>query len=292
MLRTIILVFILGILSCKSDQKIEAARPTSNNGSTPYEKAVDDPHITFKGLTIDTRFNSPRGFERQPVLENSFANYLRKLPLKTPGSDVLYFDGKTKPNKVHAAVIDLKIGTRDLHQCADAIMRLWAEHNWLQRNFDKIHFNFTNGLRVDYERWAKGDRLKIIGREFQWQALMSENYTYKTFWKYMELIFSYAGTLSLEKELKKRPASDLEIGDIFIQGGSPGHAVIIVDVAANKQGEKVFLLAQSYMPAQEMHVLINPNDEQLSPWYQLPKEGNLQTPEWTFTMENLKRFQH
>jgi len=33
----------------------------------------------------------------------------------------------------------------------------------------------------------------------------------------------------------------------------------------NSLGEKQFLLGQSYMPAQEMHILKSPNDES-SPW--------------------------
>jgi hypothetical protein len=70
----------------------------------------------------------------------------------------------------------------------------------------------------------------------------------------------------LEKELKPADPNDLQIGDIFIQGGFPGHAVVVVDVALNTDnGQQVFLLAQSYMPAQDIQILQNPNDEELSP---------------------------
>ena len=55
------------------------------------------------------------------------------------------------------------------------------------------------------------------------------------------------------------PYTSLQPGDVFIKGGSPGHAVIVVDVAIYTQtGKKVFLLAQSYMPAQQIHILVNP----------------------------------
>ena len=60
----------------------------------------------------------------------------------------------------------------------------------------------------------------------------------------------------------------MRIGDVFIIGGSPGHAVIVVDMAVNPEThEKVFLLAQSYMPAQQIQLLKNNNDPDLSPWY-------------------------
>jgi hypothetical protein len=105
------------------------------------------------------------------------------------------------------------------------------------------------------------------------------------------MVFAYAGTLSLEKELKPIPLEELSIGDVFIRAGSPGHAVIVVDVAADAQGEKLFLLAQSFMPAQDIHVLTNLNNSSLSPWYRLDEIGDhLDTPEWRFGRDELKRF--
>ena len=107
----------------------------------------------------------------------------------------------------------------------------------------------------------------------------------------MDLVFAYSSTLSLDKELKSVDVDDMQIGDVFIKGGSPGHCVIVVDMAENKStGQKVFMLAQSYMPAQQTQLLINPNDDNLSPWYSLDFGDNLRTPEWIFSKDQLKRF--
>lgn len=103
----------------------------------------------------------------------------------------------------------------------------------------------------------------------------------------------YAGTASLSKELTTFPFLSLQPGDVFIQGGSPGHAVIVADVAIHpKTKKKVFLLAQSYMPAQQIHLLTNPANRDLSPWFELSESvsGKLLTPEWIFAENNLKRF--
>ena len=55
--------------------------------------------------------------------------------------------------------------------------------------------------------------------------------------------------------MKKADIKDIEIGDVFIQGGSPGHAVIIVDTAVNKKtGERIMMLVQSYMPVSYTHL--------------------------------------
>ena len=104
------------------------------------------------------------------------------------------------------------------------------------------------------------------------------------------MAFSYCGTLSLSKEMKSIPMSELSPGDVFIKGGSPGHAVLVLDVATNNQGKKIFLLGQSYMPAQDFHVLKNPNNALLSPWYESNFQGQLVTPEWVFERGELKRF--
>jgi hypothetical protein len=84
---------------------------------------------------------------------------------------------------------------------------------------------------------------------------------------------------------------DIKAGDVFIRGGTPGHAVIVLDVAINREsGKKIFLLAQSYMPAQEIHILNNPNREDLSPWYEEDFGDELITPQYTFTNNELMRF--
>lgn len=248
--------------------------------------------INQEGTTVKSRISTPEDFERVLIPQNSFAEYLRLLPLKPDGSIVLFYNGSTKPNKdVYDAVVDLEIGTKDLHQCADAIIRLRAEYLYAQQLYDKIHFNFTNGFRVDYSEWMAGKRIVVNGNETYWSQQTSPSNNYENFWSYLEVIFTYAGTLSLSKELNPIDISEINIGDIFIQGGSPGHAVIIVDMAINSQTrEKIFLLAQSYMPAQEIQILKNPNNNNFSPWFSSNFGDILQTPEWTFKKTDLKQF--
>lgn len=187
-------------------------------------------------------------------------------------------------------MVDLPIGDKDLHQCADAVMRLRGEYLWRSGQYDKIHFNLTNGFSMNYLRWKNGERVEVTGNKTEWVRTAIPSPTYATFWKYMEFVFTYAGTLSLSKELQLVQPQNMEIGDVFIRGGSPGHAVIVVDMAVDSSGKKVFMLAQSYMPAQEIQILKNPSDPGLSPWYMLDEKGTLDTPEWEFEWSQLKRF--
>jgi len=187
--------------------------------------------------------------------------------------------------------VDIDVGKRDLQQCADAVMRLRAEYFYSIADFDAIHFNFTSGHKAEYKKWVDGYRPRVKGNRVRWAKSSKRNSSYPGFRRYLNVVFSYAGSYSLSQELHKvSDVSLMKIGDVFIQGGFPGHAILVADMAVNGSGKKLFLLVQSYMPAQEIHVLNNPVDSSLTPWYKLDFGEILYTPEWTFTKNDLKRF--
>jgi hypothetical protein len=232
------------------------------------------------------------GFERVFAPPGTFAHWLRTLPVKPGKPPVHLYNGELKRNQnAQELVIDIDTGQRDLQQCADAVMRLRAEYLYSQRQFEAIHFNFTTGDRASYSKWRKGFRPKIDKSRVSWHQTGPVTEGYDGFRAYLDSVFTYAGTASLTRELASKDVSEIAPGDVFIRGGFPGHAVIVVDVAKKIGGEAiVFLLAQSYMPAQEMHVLRNPKDASRTPWYSTEFGAELVTPEWTFEKEQLKQF--
>ncbi len=241
------------------------------------------------------RIPAPTNYQRTKVVKNSFADWLRHLPLKPEGTKVMLHNGAMKYNQsAHFAVIDIDTGTRDLQQCADAVMRLKAEYHYGLQQFEQIHFNYTSGDKVSFDDWRYGKKPQVSGNNVTFSSRTNTNdNSYKNFKRYMRAIFNYAGTYSLEKEMRSISISDMQIGDVFIQGGFPGHAVIVVDMAVDTEtGEKIFMLAQSYMPAQDMHILENPTNRRLSPWYSTNFKGELYTPEWTFEQGDLRRFRN
>lgn len=287
------LVIIIALTGCNEYRKARMqsfiAPPFGNNSTSISPQIVS--LINEDGKDISDRIDVPEGFDRIATEEGSFGDYLRSLPLKPHGSPVLYFNGDIKSAEVHVAVLDIDVGDRDLQQCADAVMRLRAEYLYSKGEFEKIHFNFTNGFRVDYSKWMQGNRVVINGNKTTWVKKTNESTDYQSFRKYLDIVFAYAGTASLAKELNSVTIEDMQIGDVFIKGGSPGHCVIIVDMAINKKtDEKLFLLAQSYMPAQDIHLLKNLNNEDGNPWYSLKDDESLDTPQWDFSIEQLMRF--
>ncbi|WP_430408282.1 DUF4846 domain-containing protein [Kordia sp.] len=258
--------------ACANEQK-QASNQTSKLAFQEDLQAENLINPTEK--TIETRFNTPKNYTRIPLEATHFGTYLRKLPLKPFNSIVKYYNGNEKRNNnVYVSVVDMEIGTRDLQQCADAVMRLRGEYLFAHKRLNDIHFNFlSDGKPRYFKKYANGD------------------HSYKKFRKYMNYIFAYANTASLRKELVKvTDIKMIEVGDVFIQQGNPfGHAVIVVDVAKNEHGDKIFMLAQSYMPAQETQILVNRKNTKISPWYEA-KSGTIYTPEWTFESTDLRRF--
>lgn len=247
-------------------------------------------YLDPQGMTLESRINVPEGYERKSTDEGSLTEFLRIYSLKEHGSPVLLYDGSEKWNQdAHAAVFTLPIEERDLQQCADSIMRVYAEYYWYAQKFEKIRFHFTNGFLAEYGKWREGYRISVEGNQVSWVKTACYDDSYETFVKFMRMVFTYAGTLSMEQESETISVEEARIGDVILKGGSPGHVVMIVDMCENEEGEKAFLLAQGYMPAQEFHVLKNPAHEE-NPWYYAEElTGSIRTPEYGFEEGCLKR---
>lgn len=244
--------------------------------------------------TLAQRFAPPEGFTRVTLAADSFGAWLRDLPLQAARGEVRLFDGTLKPTqRLHAAVLDIDVGRRDLQQCADAVMRLRAEYLWNAGRARSVCFRAASGDAMPYAAYREGKR-PPAGRASPWSAQAAADATWQGFRSYLDRVFNLANTASLARELK--PVSDprtIEPGDVYIEsarGARYGHAVLVLDVAENARGERVFVIAQSYMPAQSIHVLINPAQSALSPWYRVPADGSLETPEWSFPRASLRRF--
>lgn len=238
--------------------------------------------------SLEARFEPPPGALRVVRLREHFASFARSRPLEAGTSTVRWFDGRAKPNqRAHAAVFAMDVGTRDLQQCADFAIRMLAEH---RRSLGGSPcFTATSGEAAPWSSWRSGLRPKVRGRTIRWRQRARPDRSDASFRRYLDFVFSYAGSISLSRDttLVQGPP---EAGDMFIEPGSPGHVVLIVDEATAQDGSRWFLLAQSFMPAQSPHVLLNPSDQH-DVWYRWdPKTKDpLVTPEWTFEDPRARR---
>lgn len=235
----------------------------------------------------------PEGCTRITVPADSFGAWLRELPLKPPDARIRLYNGrpKTLQHALHQ-VIDLPIGDEDLQQCADAAIRLRSDYLFNVKKFDKIAFNFTSGDCCRYAEWIKGYRPLVKNDKVTWEKRNDIDSSYAAYQSYLKTVFMYAGSYSLSRQLDKvNDIKKIKAGDCFIQGGFPGHVIIVVDIAVDTlTGDKLVLLAQGYTPAQDIHVIKNPEDNNLSPWFRAGEGRKLETVEWDFKWSELYKF--
>lgn len=284
-------VVILCVTGCTVNTKQSSGKTVEEKANTNKEEIQG--LINPEGMTLETRVRVPKGYKRTEAEERSLCTFLREYKLKKDGSQVLLYDGRAKGNQsAHQAVFALPIENVDLQQCADSIMRIYAEYFWKTEQYDKIGFHFVNGFYAEYLKWREGYRIEIDGNNVWWRKSAEYDDSYESFQKYLRIVFSYAGTLSMENESQEIELSKLQAGDVFLEGGSPGHVVLVVDICENAKGEKAFLLAQGYMPAQEFHLLKNPEHDN-DPWYYEEEVSYpFGTPEYTFEEGSLRHLMY
>jgi hypothetical protein len=219
--------------------------------------------------------------------EKSWSYFLQHLPIVD--SPVLDYRGKPVPYQdKHIGVIPYDIGKADLQQCADALMRLRAEYLFTQNRYNEIGFHFTGGQYYSWSDYCRGKKPVPSGNDIRFIQADAKSKTHASLRSYLDIVYTYASTISLAKELKK--TGDFEIGTVVIHPGSPGHCFIIIDERTDSQGKKLFKLAEGYTPAQSIYVLRNLEESEKTPWHHLGK-GVIETASYRFDNYELKKFE-
>lgn len=248
--------------------------------------------INKDSLTIKSRVKLPNGYKRILYKKGSFQEYLQNYNLKPFGSKIINFDDSEYYwQRGHIGILDLPVPKNGLQQCADALIRIRSEYLWDANRQDEIGFNFTSGHYCSWIEYAKGYRPKVSGNKVTFSKTATANYSKSNFYKYLNLIYMYSGTLSLSQELEPiTNIKELKIGDMLIIGGSPGHIVMLADEAINNKNEKLFLLIQGNTPAQSVHLVKNLEDSKISPWYNLKMNAVIPVSNYTFYNSKFVRF--
>lgn len=101
----------------------------------------------------------------------------------------------------------------------------------------------------------------------------------------------------------ERIATFLQPGDVFVYAAGDhnlegathskyGHAIMIVDVAVDEDGNKAFLLAEGNTPARDIHILRNWMNPFASPWFYLDADAkNLYFDCFYYKSDELRCFQ-
>jgi Domain of unknown function (4846) len=245
---------------------------------------------------LSSRYQVPLGFARIPLKRDSWAWWLRHLPMRPKKS--IPHDFKGRIIKDHSSyisgLVDLDVGKKDLQQCIDTIIRLRAEYLWISNRKSKIGFRFSGRRKFFWHQWSRGLRPKKVKGRLKFIKSRSSSNSKKHFYSYLNYIYMMTGTINHKGKKPVNPIN-LHPGNYFvtihpqpIMGGA-GHAVMVLDLAINKKNEQIALIAQGDIPAQDFHLVKN-KDGAL--WFKLPKLDSKNIFLWPtpFYWKDLKSF--
>lgn len=240
--------------------------------------------------TLSSRFQVPPGYTRVPVDAGSFGHFLRTLPLAAAGTPVLTHKGDVVRNgddPFLAAVVAIDTGKIDLQQSPDIVIRLHAEWQWSKGARDMTYRGAT-GLDMPLLRWAKGERVVAEGRGVYWLPKgKPTEVDHGEFRRFLDAVFTWANSTSLAQQAETVPEKNVQPGDFFLHLGSPGHALVILDIAKKAGGSRVALFGQALNPAQNLFVL---RLGKATTWFSLRGGENIITPYTdAFSWEGLRR---
>ena len=231
--------------------------------------------------SLGVRYPPPTGYRRVSVGPESFAAWLRTLPIRTDRMQVRSY--RDEPlSRPSAGIVAMDVGERDLMQCADSVIRLHAEYLWAHGRQNEAAYRFTSGDKTRWTDWVSGERFRIEGSQVKRTQGPPRAPSHAVYRRWLDLVFTYAGTRSLARDAAQPPVNaEVEAGEFYVEAGSPGHAVIVLDVVTNGNGVRLGLLGQGFMPAEDIHVLTSSLAVD-GVWFRLPKREDeaLPTPSW------------
>lgn len=239
---------------------------------------------------LTTRYPVPAGYARVEVGERSFAAWLRGLPVRIDRRAVFTYRG-SRTGGDSAGVIALDVGEKDLQQCADTLLRLHGEWLWSIGRSGEIAYHFTSGDLSRFEDWVAGRRWKIDGAKVVQVEVSPVARDRAALRAWFEQLFMYAGTRSLVLDTDAVALDQpITAGDMLLRPGSPGHVVMVLDVAEGRDGERIAVIGQGSMPAQEFHVIPGPI---AGAWFRFPagEDVDVDVPGWgALSRSSLRRF--
>jgi hypothetical protein len=209
----------------------------------------------------------------------SWTEWLRLLPLAAPGTPVRNYRGEivVPGDDEHlAAVVAMDLGTQNVQQGADVVLRLHAEWRWWVKDLRMLYLSDAK-VELPLQKWVAGERLVAREGKPTWirQAEPKPKLDYADFRAYLDSVFTWSDSEALLADSVPLAPESLEPGAFFLHEGPPAEVLIVLDVAASPAGKRAMLLAQGLNPAEDIHV-IRPNRTSL--WFPVRTDQPVRVP--------------
>ena len=230
-------------------------------------------------MPLADRFPPPQGSQRIAPAEGSFGDWLEKIPIDTNKKILHYYTGdEALQQNGHAAIVDIPV-KNNVQDSRKIIMRIRAEYLYQQGRYDEIEFRNKEGRIINPRIWYAQ---KYPGTEF--------NFPYREFNRFIKESLPGADWSEYMNNLERIAPSEAEAGDIVYQKSGGSHAMMIAGAAENPSRERMLLFIEGATPPAEVHVVANPADPSISPWYRMEESRPVRTPYWVFNDRNFYRF--
>lgn len=187
-----------------------------------------------QNITTIAKIPEPEGFHRIQNEKDSFGLFLRSLPLRDNSVIKSYAGTPIDVSRYELFyVIDIKLMfKKDIEQCADWAMRLWAEYHRSIHKLNTLYLFNYSGSKIYFKSSGK------------------------TYSQFLEKAFISSNSYSLKKGCLTVDDEKLIPGDLFVQNenGGIGHVSMVLDACENNKGQRLYLIGFSFMPAQEFHI--------------------------------------
>lgn len=176
--------------------------------------------------------------------------------------------------------------------------RLIAEYLYSQQNYADISFTLGSDFDFTFDTWRQGRTIAVDGSSVSWASGGEDSNGEENFRSYLATLFVYISMSTFQEDLEQVEDVDgdeIRVGDIFLGTTADGKktALMVADICqSDETGEKLMLLVQGGAPAQQLHIVENPGNADLSPWYPCGFSADLTTPDASIAIENRYRYKN
>jgi hypothetical protein len=232
-------------------------------------------------------------YKRVQLDPDSFGSWLRRLSLKPAGSPVLDYRSriyKTAEDSVVGAVVAMDISGRRMEQCMDVLVRLYAEYLWQQSQAIRLKLPLPGRYWLAWQDWAAGLRPRYRGTHVSLIQNSTSDHSEANYRAYLREVYAASATQQFYYSYQSLDREMAQPGDFIVKKGRKRHAVMIVDIARNPEGEEIALIGHGDTPACQFFLLRYSEDNL---WFPLGNGKNvLPLPiRRKMTWDGLRRFE-